>query len=461
MLTDYLPQGLFEEAKSSSAPGRRQHAAGERAAWLAAVAAALRQRSPDYRTLPICQIIEGLARVHDDWARPQSPRRVEAVARLHAETGYAPATLDDALVGLFGGMNAAAMTGWLEAAGIVLGSLDHDNEPVGAGTLVFGPELTVVIASGNVPVAAVPSLVRALLLKSPCLVKCSSDEQVMLPLYARSVQELAPELASALVVTGWQGGEAEIEDAALAGADALIAYGSDRALESLRGRLPVHSRFVGYGHRISFSAVGRELLTAAEAGRAAALVAQDACAFDQQGCLSPQTVYVERGGELAPTAFAEQVAAALAELDARLPRRKLDAAEATAIHQYRAEMEMRAFGEGGARVWSSPEGTRWTVALDPNPTLGPCCLNRTVVLRVVDDLAELPRWIAGQRAALQSAGLGVGPARRPALARSLGAAGVNRITRLGEAQRPESALFHDGVNALAVLARFVRVAPNG
>jgi hypothetical protein len=41
--------------------------------------------------------------------------------------------------------------------------------------------------------------------------------------------------------------------------------------------------------------------------------------------------------------------------------------------------------------------------------------------------------------------------------RGLAAAGVSRVTWIGSAQEPESALHHDGVNAIATLARFVRI----
>jgi hypothetical protein len=179
--------------------------------------------------------------------------------------------------------------------------------------------------------------------------------------------------------------------------------------------------------------------------------------FDQQGCLSPQAVYVEREGEISPQVLAEGVAEACAGLAGQYPRRQLSAAEAAAIHQYRAEVEMRSLTETGARLWVSPGSTGWTVALDPNPQLMECCLNRTVILRPVADLGEVLPGIEMMRGQLISAGLEAGDARRRELVETLGEAGVTRITRLGKAQEPASALYHDGINALATLARFVTV----
>jgi hypothetical protein len=45
------------------------------------------------------------------------------------------------------------------------------------------------------------------------------------------------------------------------------------------------------------------------------------------------------------------------------------------------------------------------------------------------------------------------------IARALAAAGLCRICELGRAQLPGDALHHDGVNAIAALARFVTLEP--
>ncbi|HTE20878.1 MAG TPA: acyl-CoA reductase, partial [Armatimonadota bacterium] len=148
---------------------------------------------------------------------------------------------------------------------------------------------------------------------------------------------------------------------------------------------------------------------------------------------------------------------ALAQAEVRMPLRALDPAEAAAVHQYRASIEMRALAREEMRLWSSQGGTRWTVVLETEGELEPSPLNRTAVIRPVDDLDDLPRCIAGRREHLMSAALGVGERRRARLARGLAAAGVTRVTGLGRAQELESDLYHDGVNAVALLARFARV----
>ena len=48
-------------------------------------------------------------------------------------------------------------------------------------------------------------------------------------------------------------------------ADCVTATGSDETLAAIRSRLPVKTRFLGYGHRVSFGFVAQEVLSMARA----------------------------------------------------------------------------------------------------------------------------------------------------------------------------------------------------
>ena len=459
VLAEHFPDGLAPdtplEPLGGDLPGER-HALTPQAA--ADLAIALKQRAVSQLRIPVRKILGVLANVHREWARPRSPLRREAVEQLFAATGFPRPLLDEGLRHLFATLDVREMENWLREGCASPDLLDIHQPGPAPGILVLGPALTVLVAGGNVPGAAIPSVAQALLLKSPCLVKSSSHEPYLLPLYARSVADAAPDVAAALAVTCWSGGAHELEAAVLAEAEALIAYGSNASLKALRDQLPVTARFLGYGHGISFSAIGREYLAGAgKAAETAQLAAQDIATFDQQGCFSPQTIYLERGRGVSPEAFGELMAASLEEMEASTPRAAISPAESAAIHQYRAEIEMRSLQEAGLRLWTSPAGTNWTVVLDANPELEPCVLNRTCILRPVDDLEQLPRWLAPHRASLMAAALRVGERRLPRIARGLAAAGITRITQVGSAQQPQGALHHGGVNAVAALARFVTI----
>jgi hypothetical protein len=425
------------------------------------LALGLRARARHFRDVPADEVLDGLATIHAQWADTASEERAEAVRLIQAATGYPHAIIDDSLRRLFAGMTRAALEGWLRSGGVELAALDGPGPGSQAGMWVHGPRLTAVVSSGNVPGAALPSVVQALLLKSPCLVKTAAAEPFLLPLYVRSLARSFPELTAALAVTHWEGGSAELEQALLREVEALVVYGSDTTLTSLRARLPIRARFLGYGHRISFSAIGRELLgDVASAREAARRAAYDLCVFDQQGCYSPQTLFVETGGALSPEAFAELLADALEQFAQPLPRRSISATEAAEIHQYRARMEMRSFSDPAICLWASEAGTGWTVALVSADGLEPCVLNRTAVVRPVADLSELLALLEGREPYLLSAVLGVAPERLGTIVGELARAGVSRITHLGSAQLPASPLFHDGVSAIAQFARFVTVEGN-
>lgn len=463
MIAEFYPPGLLPEATVATAevaPGLEAPRHQLTPEALRQVALGLRGRACRFRELPAAEVLTALATVHASWAEPASEERAEAVNLIRLATGYPAAIIDESLRRLFAGMTQPAMEGWLRAGGVELAALDGLAHGSQAGVWVYGPRLTAVISSGNVPGAALPSVVQALLLKSPCLVKTAAAEPFLLPLYAQSLAEESPEIAEALAVLHWRGGSEELESVLLREVEALIAYGSDVTLQSLRSRAPLRTRFLGYGHRLSFSAIGRELLADERLARQTARrAAFDLCVFDQQGCYSPQALYVETGGVLSPKDFAELLADSLALHAPEIPRRSITAIEAAEIHQYRARTEMRGLSDSSIRIWTSETGTGWTVALLPPGGLEPCALNRSAAVRPIADLSGLPAVLQGREPYLLSAALGVGPERLATIVSELAQAGVCRITELGSAQAPASPLFHDGMNAIAQLARFVTVEP--
>lgn len=449
---DWYPAGLEPTVAPThfECAGKRFVRAGHTRESLRALGCGLRARSEALRALPIARIIESLDRTHLRLATSGLPALTAAVSEA---SGYPEAAVKSSLHNTLMHLHSRQLRWWLECSGIAAGALDGKMDRW--NTLVYGPRLTTVVCSGNIPGAALPSIVQPLLLKSPVLVKSASVEPSLAPLYAEALAEEDPDLAAGIAVTGWNGGDEALEAGLLEETEALIAYGSDETIASLRRRLRSGTRFIGYGHRISFTVVDRASLGRETLHQVAYGLAFDAAQLDQQGCLSPHSVYIERGGESSARDLAPLIGEWLDQLRSDPPRRELDAAEASAIHQYRSAVEMRSLGDEKA-LWTSEDGTAWTVAIEPDPQLGPSPGNRTVVLREIDDLSELPTLLRPLAGSLISCGLCVASERRTELIRALGAAGVTRFTGLLTAQYPTDALFHDGVSPLATLARFVR-----
>src|SRR5690606_17223353 len=108
----------------------------------------------------------------------------------------------------------------------------------------------------------------------------------------------------------------------------------------------------------SVALIGEPATRGGELLRTARGVALDVALWDQLGCLSPIAAYV-LGERRAAERFAEALAAALAALERRMPRGRVEPAAAAAIARERAEAEMRAAAGEPVVVHAGP-GTSWT-----------------------------------------------------------------------------------------------------
>lgn len=397
---------------------------------------------------PVGEIVEVVDRVAGRFQDPVDPLRRTAEAMLPEATGFSPPMVGHVLDRMAADWRAERSWALLRAEfgdpGVLDGFRPRSNSP--GLTRAWGPRLSFQVWSGNVPGVAVTALVRTLLVKSATFGKPAAGEPLLAALFARGIAEVDPELGSCIAVAHWPGGDDALTGAALTHADAVVVYGGAETVAALRARTPARARFLPYGHRLSFGVVGREAAHRDTAGRAAG----DVALFDQQGCVSPQLFYVEEGGEAAPQAWAQLLAEAMAEQEAHLPRGAISPGEAAAIQQLRGAAE---FAPGG-EVHTSPGGTAWTVLWDPDPAFYATCLNRTVRVKPVGDLLEVPRLVHQIAPLLQSVGVAADPERSRRLADALGSAGASRVVPIGRMAWPPPEWHHDGRPPLADLVRW-------
>ena len=188
--------------------------------------------------------------------------------------------------------------------------------------IVTAPEFLVHIAAGNIPNPTLTSIVFGLLTRSAQFVKCASGSSFLPRLFAHSIYEADPKLGACLEIAEWRGGNADLENALFAEADCVTATGSDETLAAIRAQLPVKTRFLGYGHRVSFGFVAQEVLYGSRAKKIAAAAADDVVAWNQLGCLSPHVIYIQLGGEVAPEHFAQLLAEELERREASRAARR-------------------------------------------------------------------------------------------------------------------------------------------
>jgi hypothetical protein len=318
--------------------------------------------------------------------------------------------------------------------------------------LAVGPELLVHIAAGNLPNPALMSMVLGLLTRSAQFVKCAHAAAFLPRLFAHSIYDADTKLGACLEIAEWRGGNADLETALFAESDCVTATGSDETLAAIRARLPVKTRFLGYGHRVSFGFVAGAVLHGSTARQIVTRAADDVVAWNQLGCLSPHVVYVQTGGEVSPEKFAELLADELERREQIEPRGELPAEHAAAIASRRGIYEVRAaHSPETTQHWCSRNSTAWTVVYEADARFQLSCLNRFIYVKPVRDLTEALQYAETVRGQVSTVGLGVPEHKLEEMATQLARWGVTRVCPLGRMQNPPLTWRHDGRPALGDL----------
>lgn len=430
-------------------------------AQMQALASRVREAAARHlRGMPVAEIVDAIDRAIARLLDRDDPFRRQAEAWLPVVSGYDADMVRLGLTGLFKTFRAPQLRRFVAEDFANPGVLDgFQPTPKGGAVRAFGPDLLVHSWAGNVPALSLWSLVCGLLVKAPSIGKLASAEPLFAGWFAQLLAEVHPPLADCLAVVWWSGAGGETgagaEGAATlyAQADTVLAYGGNQALDALRRRLPVTTRFLPHGHKLGFGMVAAAALDTLQAPAVARRAAWDVMRYDQQGCYSPQVFYVERGAPVPPRAFADYLAAELANLQRRFARRALALEEGAAVARWQQAVEWSA-----EDLLIGPVDAPWRVAYsDSLQPLAPTALFRTIAVVGVDCLEAVVPVVAAQRAFLQTAGIAAGPEALYRLAGLLGAVGVTRISAIGAMGMPEAGWHHDGRFNLVDLVRMAEI----
>ena len=409
---------------------------------------------PEWSTTKLIALFDQLGR---DWLDPEYPFRKLALEQGPTATGFSRATLEHGLNSLFESLTSRALERLIVQD---LGHLDRfdgfqasEGEP-GNGSLgrTRGPELIAQISAGLIPNSTVLTILFGMLTRSAQVVKCASGAAFLPRLFAHSLYQMVPKLGACLEIVEWRGGDSELEAVLFEKADCVVASGSDETLVSIRQRLPARSRFLGYGHRVSFGFVTTDVLSASSLSGVVGRAAMDVAAWDQLGCLSPHVFYVEHGGRVSAEQFAEALGRELDRLEQIQPRGSLAADQAAVLRTRRGFYELRASALEETQMWASQDSTAWTVVYEADPLFQMSCLNRFIYVKGVSDLKQALEGADAVRHKVSTVGLASAGVRGEDLAGELAAWGVPRICELGRMQKPPLTWRHDGRPALGDLA---------
>ncbi|MGE5177809.1 MAG: acyl-CoA reductase [Bacteroidota bacterium] len=420
-----------------------------------------RARAEHLAARPIAAILRPLERVVARYLdRRERGRR--ALVQALVESGRFPEPMiERALDDAFEPLARGGLRRWIAAE---LGSLSALDQPVptreGVLRRAVGPEWMLQVYAGNIPAVPVWPMLGALLLKSALLAKTSAQEPVLAPMLARAIAQEDETLGRCLAVVWWKGGTEELERAALAEAPAVLAFGGEIATASLARMCRPDAKTVFHGPKVSVAYLGRGALSRANAPSAARRLAEDAALYDQQGCLSPHAIYVERGGAVTPVDFAAALGEALEEALGYAPPKRSSASQAASLQLYRAQARFDAATDPGTSVHASA-GTRWTVVCESGARFEPGPAHRTLRIHSIGGPDDFERAAVPSARFIEAVALEEAEPRRSALAARFAALGIPRVTGVGSLQRPSPLGTHGGVPRLLPFVTWSTVEPAG
>jgi hypothetical protein len=402
-------------------------------------------------------LVKILDEVADSWLQPHNSFRRLALELGPAQTGFSRATLEKGLDNFFRRLTRDNFHSLLQQEFGDAKRLDKfvatsAEEKSNRAAMAIGPEFLVHIAAGNIPNPTLTSIILGLLTRSAQFVKCASGSSFLPRMFAHSIYDADPKLGACLEVAEWRGGSAGLEGALFAEADCVTATGSDETLAAIRAQLPIKTRFLGYGHRVSFGFVAAEVLHGSRAKKIVTAAADDVVAWNQLGCLSPHVIYVEAGGEVSPGRFAELLADELDKREQTEPRGELAAEHAAVIASRRGIYEVRAaHSPETTQHWCSKNSTAWTVVYEADTRFQMSCLNRFIYVKAVSDLTAALHGADEIRGKVSTVGVAAPEEKVNEIATRLARWGATRVCPLGQMQNPPLTWRHDGRLALGDL----------
>jgi len=307
------------------------------------------------------------------------------------------------------------------------------------------PKIIYHICAGNLAVSAWTSLAHGLLLGSRNVVKLPGhrDDSTARNEILAFIRSLPAPLRN-LVET-----HRTLDTGLLRRADAVIAFGSDAAMDSIHQQLCWDQKFIAHGHALSLLWLNDPNQLTNRQARACAL---DVLTYDQLGCLSPQAIYVPPATDF--DALGRKLANAL-EAQWRGLKKKPARPLSVAARITEARDVAHALGH---RLWLPPKNhLGWTLIHDPDPAFQPSPLHGVIYLRQVAP-SRVQTALASVAGRISTVGVaGRLPARLENIFLSLG---VTRFCAADRMQFPPLTWHHDGRTSLADLVTWIDADPS-
>lgn len=312
--------------------------------------------------------------------------------------------------------------------------------------------LLVHIAPGNAFAVGILSVVEGLLAGNVNVLKLSSQDLEFPLLFLEHLAALDPTrtLRKFIFAVRIASSETKLLTRLLSEATGIAAWGGEDAIAAIKKMAPRSARVVDWGHRLSFVYVSADVLDK-NISEVIKAISRDVCLLEQQACSSPQCVYVDLKPEDPRfSEFAEQLARELKKESERIGPPVVEAAQAAEISMVTAVQKSEsALGLG--RVIEAQDFS-WRVLIDTRSALRASPLYRSIWVKpLLKETIFQTLW--PMREFLQTAGVACLSSEISDISSKMIAAGVLRITEVGQMLGSYDGEPHDGVYALTRYAR--------
>lgn len=421
-----------------------------------AILSEAQSRRAAFRQVPLSTILSVLERLGRRWSDPNDPVTRRVLEEAPSQIGFSRPMVEEELKGVVQALSRPYLEPKIAKE---LGSLEAlDGWTGGYGkpfTRALPRGVVLHVASGNVLSAGALSMVEGMLTKNINLLKAASRATLFPLAFAEMLRDVdaTGHLAESFAVLSWPGSGSQVHRVFQQGCDAIVVWGGEDVVKTYREGLGLKCKLIEYGPKVSFGAIAKERLDDPEVAQEAALAI---ALWDQSACSSPQVLYVEdpSQGRDATQAFVERLSDALSEVQRTLPQGPLAFQERAELTKERQVAEVtEAMGLGTLR--KSGTAPDWTVVAEWDPSFKLSPLFRTIYVKPVSTLDQVPELVSPYADYLQTAGIAASSPRLMDLAERLFDTGLLRVTTLSGMTGGEPGEPHDGGYALHALVKWV------
>ncbi len=380
----------------------------------------------------------------------ENPHPVNIISGIEADSGFSRKEVEETLAILPGLLSEESLLKRVRAEFTNEHMLDRFAKLPHQETLVKAQALGLIlhITAGNVFLSSLDSLLMALVTKNISILKVSSENKTFPLYFARTLRKIDTNkvLSDKFAILHWKGGDQSIELPLKKKVNAIVAWGGEEMISSMRKDLPAEVKLLEFGPKVSFQVMTKKGLASTDVVRAAEAVVKDVIPWNQGACASPQDLFIQEGIDQS------ELMRALEAAFSRAPKRNsLSDDEATEILKEKYRALYSELMDGGKFA----EGESFLLHLESNKYLRPSPLNRSLIIKTFKDASDLADHLRPFSYFLQSASYLLSMEEKPEYLDELASVGVKRLAPLGTITMGKDGAPHDGRFVLRELVTFV------